>query len=301
MRRAEDRPARAVQPIVESRDKVHPYLILPLSACRDTHYLHDGPSETVANRQELRARRISGGSFSALSYLDQVRGPSDPGSDLAMSFFKRHPTLEDDGVDADNVDPNLRLRTTLTAHSTLAESIRSELRQQRRKKSLAKSRSKFTFKRPGTAGSQKAQREEVDEHGLERTHSEQPQQPQQQPGANQPPGERRTIYVNQPLPQSETKSNGDPLIRYERNKVRTSSESNLCPLVQCSFRRIHRFDVYTQEPVRAIQTHRELVFPRPCRSARYALYSWLIRSLDFVQCFPYSVRPPPRLRWCRSS
>ncbi|CCO29665.1 phospholipid-translocating ATPase [Rhizoctonia solani AG-1 IB] len=142
-----------------------------------------------------------------------------------MSFFKRHPTLEDDGVDADNVDPNLRLRTTLTAHSTLAESIRSELRQQRRKKSLAKSRSKFTFKRPGTAGSQKAQREEVDEHGLERTHSEQPQQPQQpqqQPGANQPPGERRTIYVNQPLPQSETKSNGDPLIRYERNKVRTS-------------------------------------------------------------------------------
>ncbi|KAF8712524.1 Phospholipid-translocating P-type ATPase, partial [Rhizoctonia solani] len=143
-----------------------------------------------------------------------------------MSFFKRHPTLEDDGADADNVDPNLRLRTTLTAHSTLAESIRSELRQQRRKKSLAKARPKFTFKRPGTAGSQKAQREDVDEHGLERTPSEQPQpQQQQQPAqspAKQPPGERRTIYVNQPLPQTETRSNGDPLRRYVRNKVRTS-------------------------------------------------------------------------------
>ncbi|KAF8735840.1 Phospholipid-translocating P-type ATPase, partial [Rhizoctonia solani] len=154
------------------------------------------------------------------------RGPSDPGSDLAMSFFKRHPTLEDDGADADNVDPNLRLRTTLTAHSTLAESIRSELRQQRRKKSLAKARPKFTFKRPGTAGSQKAQREDVDEHGLERTPSEQPQpQQQQQPAqspAKQPPGERRTIYINQPLPQNETRSNGDPLRRYVRNKVRTS-------------------------------------------------------------------------------
>ncbi|GAB1522787.1 phopholipid transporting ATPase [Rhizoctonia solani] len=143
-----------------------------------------------------------------------------------MSFFKRHPTLEDDGADADNVDPNLRLRTTLTAHSTLAESIRSELRQQRRKKSLAKARPKFTFKRPGTAGSQKAQREDVDEHGLERTPSEQPQpQQQQQPAqspAKQPSGERRTIYVNQPLPQTETRSNGDPLRRYVRNKVRTS-------------------------------------------------------------------------------
>ncbi|KAJ1305376.1 hypothetical protein OPQ81_000391 [Rhizoctonia solani] len=133
-----------------------------------------------------------------------------------MSFFKRHPHLDEE-ADADNVDPNLRLRTTLTAHSTIAESIRSELRQQRRKRSLAKTRNKFTFKRPGTAGSQKTQREGVDEHGLERTASEQPQQP-----PAQPVGDRRTVYVNQPLPQSETRSNGDPITRYVRNKVRTS-------------------------------------------------------------------------------
>ncbi|EUC67649.1 phospholipid-translocating P-type ATPase [Rhizoctonia solani AG-3 Rhs1AP] len=138
-----------------------------------------------------------------------------------MSFFKRHPHLDDDGTDTDNVDPNLRLRTTLTAHSTIAESIRSELRQQRRKKSLANARSKFTFKRPGTAGSQKSQpREGVDEHGLERMPSEAPQ-PASQP-TSQPVGERRTIYVNQPLPQSEKRSNGDPITRYVRNKVRTS-------------------------------------------------------------------------------
>ncbi|CAE6450639.1 unnamed protein product [Rhizoctonia solani] len=135
-----------------------------------------------------------------------------------MSFFKRHPHLDEDVTDTDNVDPNLRLRTTLTAHSTIAESIRSELRQQRRKRSLAKGR-KFTFgKRPGTAGSQKSQREGVDEHGLERTASE---QPQPQP-TTQPVGERRTIYINQPLPQNEIRSNGDPIVRYVRNKVRTS-------------------------------------------------------------------------------
>ncbi|KAG8728172.1 hypothetical protein FRC11_011663, partial [Ceratobasidium sp. 423] len=133
-----------------------------------------------------------------------------------MSFFKRHPHLDEDGTDTDNVDPNLRLRTTLTAHSTIAESIRSELRQQRRKRSLAKAR-KFTFgKRPGTAGSQKSQQQGVDEHGLERTASEQPQP------TTQPVGERRTIYINQPLPQNETRSNGDPIRTYVRNKVRTS-------------------------------------------------------------------------------
>ncbi|CAE6474741.1 unnamed protein product [Rhizoctonia solani] len=136
-----------------------------------------------------------------------------------MSFFKRHPHLDEDGTDTDNVDPNLRLRTTLTAHSTIAESIRSELRQQRRKKSLAKARNKFTFKRPGTAGSQKSpQREGVDEHGLERTPSE---HPPPAPSA-QPAGERRTVYINQPLPQNEIRSNGDPIVRYVRNKVRTS-------------------------------------------------------------------------------
>ncbi|CAE7072861.1 unnamed protein product [Rhizoctonia solani] len=135
-----------------------------------------------------------------------------------MSFFKRHPHLDEEGTDTENVDPNLRLRTTLTAHSTIAESIRSELRQQKRKKSLAKARNKFTFKRPGTAGSQKGQREGVDEHGLElAVHQPAPVVP-----AHQPEGERRTVFVNQPLPQSETRSNGDPIVRYARNKVRTS-------------------------------------------------------------------------------
>lgn len=132
-----------------------------------------------------------------------------------MSFFKRHPQLDEEG-DADNVDPNLRLRTTLTAHSTIAESIRSELRQHRRKKSLAKAR-KFTFgRRPGTAGSQKASEGQADEHGVETKPSE--------PAPSQPTGQRRNVYINQGLPQSETRSNGDPLVRYVRNKVRTSSE-----------------------------------------------------------------------------
>lgn len=145
-----------------------------------------------------------------------------------MSFFKRHPRLDDvdetDG-DIDNVDPNLRLRTTQTAHSTIAESIRSELRQQRRKKSLARAR-KFGFgkkqERPGTATSaHSAATVPADEDGLTRTETA---TSEPAAAAKQTPGARRMVYVNLPLPEHETRTNGDPIVRYVRNKVRTSSE-----------------------------------------------------------------------------
>jgi phospholipid-translocating ATPase len=35
--------------------------------------------------------------------------------------------------------------------------------------------------------------------------------------------QRRNIYFNRPMPQREKKSNGDPMVRYARNKVRTTS------------------------------------------------------------------------------
>ncbi|QRV93154.1 phospholipid-translocating P-type ATPase [Ceratobasidium sp. AG-Ba] len=146
-----------------------------------------------------------------------------------MSFFKRPPRLDDDGnSDVENVDPNLRLRTTLTAHSTIAESIRSELRQQRRKRSLA-ARTRFGFgkkhgqERPGTSGTIRsttsaATAEPQPEDELQRTETQASEQPQ----GKQPPGHRRMVYVNLPLPDSETNSSGDPVVRYARNKVRTS-------------------------------------------------------------------------------
>ncbi|KAG8759000.1 hypothetical protein FRC12_009867 [Ceratobasidium sp. 428] len=142
-----------------------------------------------------------------------------------MSFFKRHPRLdEEDGSDGENVDPNLRLRTTLTAHSTIAESIRSELRQQRRKKSLARARFGFGKKheRPGTSGTVRSTHSAVTAtDDLHRTET-QASEPAAATTATTTTGQRRMVYVNLPLPDSETKSNGDPVVRYERNKVRTS-------------------------------------------------------------------------------
>ncbi|KAG8707365.1 hypothetical protein FRC09_001867 [Ceratobasidium sp. 395] len=142
-----------------------------------------------------------------------------------MSFFKRHPRLdEEDGSDGENVDPNLRLRTTLTAHSTIAESIRSELRQQRRKKSLARARFGFVKKheRMDTSGTVRSTHSAAaatdDLHWTET----QAREPAPAATATTTTGQRRMVYVNLPLPDSETKSNGDPVVRYERNKVRTS-------------------------------------------------------------------------------
>ncbi|KAG8703861.1 hypothetical protein FRC09_003907 [Ceratobasidium sp. 395] len=143
-----------------------------------------------------------------------------------MSFFKRHPRLdEEDGSDGENVDPNLRLRTTLTAHSTIAESIRSELRQQRRKKSLVRARFGLGKKheRPDTSSTVRSTHSAVTAtNDLHRTET---QASEPAPAATTTAtGQRRMVYVNLPLPDSETKSNGDLVVRYERNKVRTSSE-----------------------------------------------------------------------------
>lgn len=125
-----------------------------------------------------------------------------------MSFFKRH--LHPDDVETDeehdeNIDPELRLRTVRTAASTIAESIRSEVRAQKRK-SLRKKGSKFfrnrgtDRKRPQTAESVvEAPRPEVK-------------------------GTRRNIYINQSPTAMELDRIGEPLARYVRNKVRTSSE-----------------------------------------------------------------------------
>ena len=125
-----------------------------------------------------------------------------------MSFFKRHPHPDDVHTDEENddtIDPELRLRTVRTAASTLAESIRSEARAQKRK-SLRRKGSRFfrtkssDRKRPKTADSiPDESRAEVK-------------------------GERRNIYVNRSPSAMEVDRDGEPLARYVRNKVRTSSE-----------------------------------------------------------------------------
>lgn len=134
---------------------------------------------------------------------------SESGTQSPMSsLFKRNPQQDQDDNDDNDapIDPDLRLRTVRTAASTIAESIRSELRAERR--SARKKRSLFfrKAKRPKTADS---------------TVSDATTSGQQIPGL------RRNVYVNTPLSAMEVDQHGQPLVRYPRNKVRTSSESAL--------------------------------------------------------------------------
>lgn len=117
------------------------------------------------------------------------------------------PDIDDEN---DGIDPELRLRTVRTAHSTLEESARAEERAQRRKTMMRK-RSRNFFRR-GT------DKKRVKDPSV----SEPP--PADSGGVVTPTGPRRNIYVNVPLPHSELDHNGEPIVRYARNKVRTSSE-----------------------------------------------------------------------------
>ncbi|KAI8973092.1 phospholipid-transporting ATPase 1 [Trametes punicea] len=130
-----------------------------------------------------------------------------------MSFFRRRPFPEDIDTDDevnDAVDPELRLRTVRTAASTIAESIRTEQRVEKRK-SMRKKRSRF-FRR----GTEKRRSDVVDTT----TGSS--------PRAAPIPGARRNVYVNSALPLDEVDKNGEPIVRYVRNKVRTTSKIHHC-------------------------------------------------------------------------
>lgn len=129
-------------------------------------------------------------------------------------MFNKRPNNDDDATDDEDdrsIDPELRLRTVRTAASTLAESAAVEQRAERRKTILLnKSKKKGSLFRRRTEKKRPAQ----DSVGG--------------PTGPAVPGQRRTIYVNRSLPMSEVDSKNEPLVRYPRNKVRTTSE--LLPL-----------------------------------------------------------------------
>jgi phospholipid-translocating ATPase len=126
-------------------------------------------------------------------------------------MFSRRPNDDDDVTDDEDVrsiDPELRLRTVRTAASTLAESAAVEQRAERRRTFLMnKKKKKGSFFRRGTAEKKRP-----------------PTQDSVRPAVPVIAGQRRTIYVNRPLPMSEVDSQNEPLVRYPRNKVRTTSE-----------------------------------------------------------------------------
>ncbi|KAG5734631.1 putative phospholipid-transporting ATPase DNF1 [Termitomyces sp. T112] len=103
----------------------------------------------------------------------------------------------------DTIDPELRLRTVRTAASAIAESIKSERRAERRKKSIRAS-SRF-FRRNTT--SKKLQPAPVGA------------------GPSKVSGLRRNVYVNYPLSAMEVDQHGEPVVRFPRNKVRTTKYS----------------------------------------------------------------------------
>lgn len=118
-----------------------------------------------------------------------------------MSFFHRRRPDDLDTDDDPNIDPELRLRTVRTAASTIAESIRQEQRAERRR-SVRKKGSRF-FRRE--------------------KHKDLPDSETSQPTPHIT-GRRRNVYVNYTLPLDEVDGSGEPIARYARNKVRTSSE-----------------------------------------------------------------------------
>jgi len=122
-----------------------------------------------------------------------------------MSFFKRNQPSNEPDTDEENddtIDPELRLRTVRTAASAIAESIKSDQRAERRKSRRFFRRHTVEKKAPQSA----------------------PATVEAPTSASRVPGTRRNVYVNHPLSAMEVDHEGEPKVRYVRNKVRTTSE-----------------------------------------------------------------------------
>lgn len=172
-----------------------------------------------------------------------------------MSFFKRRQGDVEDEPDTDeehtdDIDPNLRLRTVRTAASSIAEAGRVEDRQRRRKSR----RSRFFTrsvkrKHAGDGDSQLGTTSQVSE----------PAAPPP-PIIKEVPGLRRNVYVNLPLNKDELDAKGEPLVRYQRNKVRTTSAFSSLRS-ECTQRpnkrRVYGHHVPTKEHVRTVPSCRQ--------------------------------------------
>jgi phospholipid-translocating ATPase len=148
---------------------------------------------------------------------------------------------DDDAFDPFAIDPNYRLKTVRTAHSVLAESIRSERDAEDRKRH--KKRMFSGLRRKGSSmtvvkESLRSKRSESDattdasENGMSRRGSkafpaksdspslEEKQEKGKEKAKSTLP--RREIFINIPLPTHLLTTKGEPIVRYVRNKVRTS-------------------------------------------------------------------------------
>jgi phospholipid-translocating ATPase len=159
-----------------------------------------------------------------------------------MSFFIRRRHAHPDQLEADdhdtNVDQDLRLRTVRTAASTIAESVASEQRAERRR-SVRNKRSKF-FRSKSTK-------------------SPELETPVEDKSTIQIAGKRRNIYVNMPLSAMEVDRQGDPVQRYARNKVKTTSELG-SGLLYCTFSCPAEYTIMTFVPKNLYEQFRRHAF-----------------------------------------
>ena len=158
---------------------------------------------------------------------------------------------QDDTFDPFGQDPAYRLRTVKTAHSVLAESIHAERDVEKHK------RRRTLFRSLKRKGPRKDARHRADSDLTAVAHTEEsatvvPSEPSIiVPGSPRPTADRkgkdrahdlprRTVYVNMPLPPQLGTKTGEPLIRYVRNKVRTSKYTIITFLPKNLFEQFRR-------------------------------------------------------------